>query len=273
MLAESTSGREGEMSQEHRHRTPHLLAEAGFSRWRQLRPFWAGVFLIIGGALDMWWSFAPPSRPFHTGLGRSTSVIFAVLLIGGTALVWLAPWQRKVFGAAVGVVGLFTAITAHPGGLACGLLVLVGAAMLWSWVAPHSLANTVAVGDDVEAPAAPGAAIVPPPDSSATPGADEWPSLKPRQSLHPAFASPAPIMLEPVPVVVSAPLAALEPAVTGRASITPEPGADAGAESTARPVVGVALPELPPAVEWPQLLPPPVPVEVPIFGPPPAGTG
>lgn len=277
------------MSEVHRHEKPRMLAGHGFARWRQLRPFWAGVFLVLGGVLTGWWTLAPFSRTFSTGLGDNSSTLLMVVLVAGGVVVWVAPQRRRVVGVLGMAIGVLSIVTAHLGGLIAALTTLVGGAMALSWVAPRSLGH---LAPDVRELAASGGTTVLPEPVAAAP-AGERPVFPAAAKAEPAVVSPSPApaaVPAPAPVAVHAPVVVPPPVVVPSvvaaaprptpvprvpvAAVPLEPVPQSTPQSTPQPT---AVPEptpsrapladpdatlLPPPVAMPLLLPPPVPVEV-----------
>ncbi len=65
--------------------TPHAL-RLRFRHWRRTRPFWAGVWTLLGGVIITY--------------GPATA--FKVILVSGTAV-----WLGMLVGVVIGVLGLF----------------------------------------------------------------------------------------------------------------------------------------------------------------------
>ncbi|MFJ2785602.1 DUF6114 domain-containing protein [Streptomyces sp. NPDC093249] len=109
-----------------------------FKIWRQTRPFWAGVFTIIGGVPiaylpygDM--RFGNIVLAMKTTAG-SGALIIGVLLITLGFMMWFQPAVRVFAGVATIILGLVSIPVSNFGGLVVGFLfALVGGGMSIAW--------------------------------------------------------------------------------------------------------------------------------------------
>ncbi|MBT2377871.1 hypothetical protein AMK21_14925 [Streptomyces sp. CB00316] len=110
----------------------------GFRTWRGNRPFWAGLFTMLGGAPIAYFPYAD----LHLGnmtLAMSTtagagSLIIGVLLITLGLTMWFHSIVRVFAGVAAILLALISIPVANIGGFVIGfLLALIGGALSISW--------------------------------------------------------------------------------------------------------------------------------------------
>ncbi|WP_236239891.1 DUF6114 domain-containing protein [Streptomyces sp. CC228A] len=117
----------------------HLrVLQRRFRDWRGTRPFWAGLFTLLGGIPIAYFPYAS----LHLGqmtlsmatTGGAGSLIIGVLLVTLGLTMWFQPIVRVFAGVASILLALVSIPVANFGGLAVGfLLALVGGAMSLSW--------------------------------------------------------------------------------------------------------------------------------------------
>ncbi|MGV9567277.1 DUF6114 domain-containing protein [Streptomyces sp. NPDC003480] len=109
-----------------------------FRAWRGARPFWAGLFVLLGGFPIIYFPYA------HLQLGHLTlamattagagSLIIGVLLIVLGISLWFQKHIRTFAGVAAILLALVSLPVSNFGGFVVGfLLSLVGGAMAVSW--------------------------------------------------------------------------------------------------------------------------------------------
>ncbi|MER7516300.1 DUF6114 domain-containing protein [Streptomyces sp. NPDC126499] len=112
--------------------------ENRFRVWRQTRPFWAGLFTIIGGIPIAYLPYGD-MRLGNVTLAMATTagagaLIIGVLLITLGLTMWFQPVVRVFAGVAAIVLGLISIPVSNFGGLVVGFLfALVGGGMSASW--------------------------------------------------------------------------------------------------------------------------------------------
>ncbi len=105
----------------------------GFRRWRKTRPFYAGLFTLLGGSLVI---SGPLSLLRFSMLPKST--IWEGLTVGGFIIIfgfleWFAPYYALLTGLMTLVLSLVSLIVAL-GGLLIGMIFgLVGGALAVAW--------------------------------------------------------------------------------------------------------------------------------------------
>ncbi|MFF8724879.1 DUF6114 domain-containing protein [Streptomyces sp. NPDC015171] len=135
-----------------------------FRAWRGTRPFWAGLFVLLGGLPIMYFPYAH-LRFGHLTLAMSTtagagSLIIGVLLIVLGISLWFQKHVRTFAGVAAILLGLVSIPVSNFGGFVVGFLfALVGGAMAVAW--------------------APGAPPQPQPPAGAAPAAGGAPEAAP----------------------------------------------------------------------------------------------
>ncbi|MGW0118515.1 DUF6114 domain-containing protein [Streptomyces sp. NPDC003327] len=112
--------------------------ENRFKAWRQTRPFWAGLFTILGGIPIAYLPYGDMRLGNITLAMKTTAgagaLIIGVLLITLGLTMWFQPIVRVFAGIASIVLGLVSIPVSNFGGLLIGfLLALVGGGMSVAW--------------------------------------------------------------------------------------------------------------------------------------------
>lgn len=107
---------------------------AGFGRWRNTRPFWGGVLVILGGGVILLSEKAPVSVMVHLGLqGLAGYLIPAIMLLCGVLLL-VNPAQRTFYALLATLLALGSFITSNLGGFFVGMLLgLIGGSLAFAW--------------------------------------------------------------------------------------------------------------------------------------------
>ncbi|MEV5574898.1 DUF6114 domain-containing protein [Spirillospora sp. NPDC052269] len=109
--------------------TPH-----GFRRWRRTRPFWGGLFAVLGGLEIISIPLAPMPIVIHQGMAGIASWLFGALLVVAGLLLWFQPAQRSFFGVLAVLLSLGSFLTSNFGGFLLGMLLgLLGGALGFAW--------------------------------------------------------------------------------------------------------------------------------------------
>jgi hypothetical protein len=109
-----------------------------FRDWRGSRPFWAGLFTLLGGVPIAYFPYATlqlgtMSITMSTTAGAG-SLIIGVLLITLGLTMWFQAATRIFAGVAAIVLALVSLVISNIGGFLVGfLLALVGGALAVSW--------------------------------------------------------------------------------------------------------------------------------------------
>ncbi|MER7571063.1 DUF6114 domain-containing protein [Streptomyces sp. NPDC126514] len=134
-----------------------------FRAWRGERPFWAGLFVILGGLPIAYFPYAN-LQIGHLTLAMATtagagSLIIGVLLVVLGVSLWFQKHVRTFAGVAAILLGLVSLPVSNLGGFLIGfLLALVGGAMAVSWAPgeaqePQPVAAPEATAEQDDAPA------------------------------------------------------------------------------------------------------------------------
>jgi hypothetical protein len=107
---------------------------ASFRRWRNTRPFWGALFVILSGAVILLSEKAPVAVVIHIGLqGLAGYLIPAILLLCGLLLL-INPLQRTFYSLLAILLALGSWITSNLGGFFVGMaLGLIGGALAFAW--------------------------------------------------------------------------------------------------------------------------------------------
>ncbi|MFA1539860.1 DUF6114 domain-containing protein [Actinomadura monticuli] len=112
----------------------HGRAPHGFRRWRRTRPFWGGVFAVLGGLELIAIPLAPMPLVIHQGMAGVASWLIGALLVTAGVLMWVQPAQRSFFGILAVLLSLASFLTSNFGGFLVGLLLgLLGGALGFAW--------------------------------------------------------------------------------------------------------------------------------------------
>lgn len=112
-----------------------LKVRGAFRNWRRTRPFWAGVWTMLGGALIAY----VPATAFKFLLVGDGSLVLGIsvgVLIGAFGLMlWFARPLRMILGVIILLLSLVSFFTSDFGGLILGMLMgLVGGSLALAWV-------------------------------------------------------------------------------------------------------------------------------------------
>ncbi|MER8045764.1 DUF6114 domain-containing protein [Streptomyces sp. NPDC094032] len=129
-----------------------------FKIWRQTRPFWAGLFTMIGGVPIAYLPYGDMRLGNVTLAMKTTAgagaLIIGVLLITLGLTMWFQPLVRVFAGVAAIVLALVSIPVSNFGGLVIGFLfALIGGGMSAAW-APAPPAREPAAGAEHDGPPA-----------------------------------------------------------------------------------------------------------------------
>ena len=111
------------------------VARVAFRNWRHSRPFWAGVWTMLGGFLIAY----VPATAFKFLLIANGSLIIGILvgaIVGFFGLMlWFARPLRVLLGVLILLLSLVSFFTSDFGGLLLGMLMgLIGGSLALAWV-------------------------------------------------------------------------------------------------------------------------------------------
>ncbi|MEG3631877.1 DUF6114 domain-containing protein [Streptomyces poriticola] len=147
------------------------LRRQQFRAWRGDRPFWAGLFVMLGGLPIAYFPYAN-LRLGHLTLAMATtagagSLIIGVLLVVLGVSLWFQKHVRVFAGVAAILLGLVSIPVSNLGGFLIGfLLALVGGAMAVSWAPGAEPSAEPAVGGAAGTGGAPESAPAGPADTA-----------------------------------------------------------------------------------------------------------
>jgi hypothetical protein len=109
-------------------------ARRTFRAFRRTRPFWGGLWLVVGGWLVLRLSMVPA----HVAVAAGLNGIGGWLTGGGLILcglaAWAAPSQRYVVGAVGVLLAVTSLIVSNLGGMFIGMLAgIIGGSMTLAW--------------------------------------------------------------------------------------------------------------------------------------------
>jgi Family of unknown function (DUF6114) len=105
-----------------------------FRAWRRTRPFWGGLWCLLGGAVIA----AGPATAVKVLLIAGSTVWLGILmgvLVGAMGLfLWFTPHLRQLAGILAVLFAMVSLLTSDYGGFVIGLLLgTVGGAMGFAW--------------------------------------------------------------------------------------------------------------------------------------------
>ncbi|MFD5766536.1 DUF6114 domain-containing protein [Streptomyces sp. NPDC127049] len=121
--------------------------ENRFKVWRQTRPFWAGLFTMLGGVPIAYLPYGD-MRLGNVTLAMATTagagaLIIGVLLVTLGLTMWFQPVVRVFAGVAAIVLALVSIPVSNFGGFVVGFLfALIGGAMSASWAPAPEVEET-----------------------------------------------------------------------------------------------------------------------------------
>ncbi|MEU2154170.1 DUF6114 domain-containing protein [Streptomyces sp. NPDC019396] len=136
-----------------------------FRAWRGQRPFWAGLFTLLGGMIILYFPYASlklghMTLSLQTNAG-SGALIIGVLLITLGLTLWFQPLVRTFAGVASILLALVSLPMANLGGFFFGFLfALIGGGLGLAW-APGSVDVSAATEGEPPVPAEPSGAQLP----------------------------------------------------------------------------------------------------------------
>lgn len=174
-------------------RLDRVLPAPGLRRplraWRRRRPFWAGVWTVLGGLEMIFLPLAPLPLMLKVGIGAMSAIGVGLVLIAGGLFFVFVPAQRLFVSVVTAIASLVSLATTNLGGFGIGVgLGLLGSSMAFGWMP----GRTPSSAPDRTAPAAPGVPDVPdvpdpkacesraPRPSPAASAAEEGPALRTR---------------------------------------------------------------------------------------------
>jgi len=126
-----------------------------FGRWRRSRPFWAGLWAIVGGTLIAFGPLTAIKLLFLSGQAVWVGALVGILIVVCGLFFWIEPRFSKLIGALIDVLAVISLITSDLGGFFIGmLLALLGGSMGLAWVAMAPKEPRPGAADEAPAAAA-----------------------------------------------------------------------------------------------------------------------
>lgn len=188
----------------------------GFRRWRRGRPFWGGLFLLLGGG-QLFLSTQLSLGDIEVSFGPQgfLAVLLPLVLVLCGLLLWVTPQHRFFYSIIGTLTAVYSLLGLNLGGWFLGMLLgILGGALGFAWtpVTPRSPATppppaTPAPEATPAPPAAPQGESMPEPDERPTdqltgplvdepPGTDQTaPVRAPRQDPRTYVAAALPLLL------------------------------------------------------------------------------
>jgi hypothetical protein len=105
-----------------------------FRRFRRTRPFWAGLFTILGGIEILLLPLSPVSDMVLLGVAGMSGALIGVLLVITGLFVWFSPPNRTLAGVLTLVFSLASFVVSNLGGLIVGMVLgLIGGGLTLAW--------------------------------------------------------------------------------------------------------------------------------------------
>lgn len=116
--------------QERRARPPR-----GFRRWRKGRPFWGGLFVLLGGAEILLSEQASISVVLKAGAESLAGYVLPMIMVVCGLLILFNPAHRLFYSVIAVLCSLGTWITSNLGGFVIGMLLgVVGSSLAFGWL-------------------------------------------------------------------------------------------------------------------------------------------
>lgn len=174
-------------------------ARLGFRQWRRTRPFWAGIWCILGGVIMMYGPLTAIKLLLVSGTVVWAGILIGALVVTMGLFMWFSPQFHQVLGILAVLFSVVSLITSNLGGFLIGLLFgVIGGSMAFAWTPLPVKAEQAMVpaaapsqpGPDEQAgPAESGKAEGPPasqPEANTTTGTRSPESTEDRPSPSPA---------------------------------------------------------------------------------------
>jgi hypothetical protein len=107
----------------------------GFRHWRRTRPFWGGLWSILGGAIIAYGPLTAYKLLLVTGTTVVTGIAVGLLVAIFGLFLWFAPALRQITAVLIVLLSVVSLITSDFGGFLIGMaLGITGGAMGFAWV-------------------------------------------------------------------------------------------------------------------------------------------
>jgi uncharacterized protein DUF6114 len=113
---------------------PFRRARLAFRRWRRTRPFWAGIWAMIGGLIVLYGPLMSIKVILVAGQIVWMGILVGALIALAGLFLWFEHGLSRLLGVLIVLLGLVSLITSDFGGFIIGMLFsLVGGSMAFAW--------------------------------------------------------------------------------------------------------------------------------------------
>jgi hypothetical protein len=106
----------------------------GFRAWRRTRPFWGGLWCILGGAIIAYGPTTAVKVILISGATVWLGILVGLLVVLMGLFLWFAPHLRHLVGVMAVALSMVSLITSDYGGFLVGLLFgTIGGALGFAW--------------------------------------------------------------------------------------------------------------------------------------------
>lgn len=116
---------------------PYPQQRERFRRWRHVRPFWGGLFAIVGGCWIISYPLGPMAEVVALGAAGLTGIVIGLILIVGGLFFWFAPHQRMFVAIVLMLCSVLSLVATNLGGFFVGMLLgMLGSSLAFGWRQP-----------------------------------------------------------------------------------------------------------------------------------------
>lgn len=109
-------------------------ARLAFRRWRKTRPFWAGIWAILGGLIILYGPVMSIKVILVAGQVVWMGILVGALIALSGLFLWFEHGLHRLLGVLIVLLSLVSLITSDFGGFFIGMLLgLVGGSMAVAW--------------------------------------------------------------------------------------------------------------------------------------------
>jgi hypothetical protein len=107
---------------------------SGFRAWRRTRPFWGGLWCILGGVIIAYGPTTAIKIILISGTIVWLGIMVGLLVVLMGLFLWFAPHLRQLVGVMAVAFSMVSLITSDYGGFFIGLLLgTIGGALGFAW--------------------------------------------------------------------------------------------------------------------------------------------
>jgi len=107
---------------------------SGFRAWRRTRPFWGGLWCILGGVIIAYGPTTAIKIILISGTIVWLGIMVGLLVVLMGLFLWFAPHLRQLVGVMAAAFSMVSLITSDYGGFFIGLLLgTIGGALGFAW--------------------------------------------------------------------------------------------------------------------------------------------